>query len=168
MLTLPLSLIVAVSSNNVIGENNGLPWHLPRDLAYFKSVTLNCPIIMGRKTYESIGKSLPNRLNIVITRNPDYQLTDAIVVNSFNNAIKLAKQQQPNAREILIIGGASLFAKALPLVDKIYLNRILANIKGDTYLPKIDWSQWHLISTTHHAADETNAFPLDFEIYEKQ
>ncbi|PID65757.1 MAG: hypothetical protein CR977_00560 [Gammaproteobacteria bacterium] len=122
---------------------------------------------MGRKTYESIGKALPKRLNIVITRNADYQLPDAEVVHSLPAAIDLAKQRQPDAREIHIIGGAAIFAAAVPLVDKIYLNRVLAEIDGDTYLPTIDWSAWQLLDSQHHAADENNAYALDFQVYRR-
>ncbi len=161
------TLIVAASKNNVIGENNRLPWHLPRDLAYFKQVTTGHPIIMGRKTYESIGKALPNRLNIVITRNPAYQLTDAVVVHSLPEAIQVAKKMQPDTDEIHIIGGASIFAQAISLVDKIYLNRVLADFDGDTFLPPIDWSQWQLIDKTHHIADDKNAYAMDFEVYRR-
>ncbi len=162
-----VTLIVATSQNNVIGKDNQLPWHLPRDLAYFKQVTTGCPIIMGRKTYESIGKALPNRLNIVITRNPDYQLTDAVVVHSLTEAIATAKQTQPDSDEIHIIGGATIFEQAIgsEVVDKLYLNRVLADFDGDTYLTPIDWSQWQLTDTTHHEADEKNAYAMDFEVY---
>ncbi len=154
-----VTIIVATSQNNVIGKNNQLPWYLPRDLAYFKKVTTGCPIIMGRKTYESIGKALPNRLNIVITRNPTYQLTDAVVVT--------AKQTVTDINEIHIIGGATIFQQAIGggVVDKIYLNRVLADFEGDTYLPLIDWSKWQLINQAHHEADEKNVYAMDFEVY---
>lgn len=163
-----ITLIVAAARNGVIGKNNALPWHLPKDLAYFKRITLNSPIIMGRKTYESIGKALPKRLNIVVTRNPRYSLDDASVVNSLPQAIDYAKQHQPCAQEIHIIGGSSIFAEALPLVDKIYLNHVLADIEGDTYLPTIDWQNWRLIHSEHLPADEQNAHALDCNIYERK
>ncbi len=163
-----VTIIVATSQNNVIGKDNQLPWHLPRDLAYFKQVTTGCPIIMGRKTYESIGKALPHRLNIVITRNSNYQLTDAVVVHSLTEAIDTAKQTQPDSDEFHIIGGATIFQQAIGsgVVDKIYLNRVLADFDGDTYLPPIDWSQWQLTDSTHHEADEKNAYAMDFEVYQ--
>lgn len=163
-----LTLIVAVASNDVIGKDNQLPWHLPRDLAYFKQVTTGCPIIMGRKTYESIGKALPNRLNIVITRNTDYRLSDALVVNCLEEAIVKAEDNVGSNDEIHIIGGASIFYEALPLVDKIYLNRVLSDIDGDTFLPKIDWQAWQLTQSAYHAADAKNAYAMRFEIYEKR
>ncbi len=164
------TIIVAASSNNVIGKNNQLPWHLPRDLAYFKQVTTGKPIIMGRKTYESIGKALPNRLNIVITRNPTYQLSDAVVVHSLEEAITTAKEKQPETDEIHIIGGATIFKEAIGngIIDKIYLNRVLADFDGDTYLPQIDWSEWQLLNKTHYEADGKNAYAMDFEVYQRK
>lgn len=162
-----ITLIVAAAQNDVIGKNNQLPWHLPRDLAYFKQITTGYPIIMGRKTYESIGKALPNRLNIVITRNPDYSLTDARIAHSLSEAIETAKTEQPDAREIHIIGGASIFAEAIALVDKIYLNRVLADFDGDTVLPPIDWQAWQLVDRVHHVADEKNTYAMDFEVYQR-
>ncbi len=166
----PITLIVATSQNGVIGKDNALPWHLPRDLQYFKRITTGCPIIMGRKTYESIGKALPNRLNIVISRNPQLTLNDAEVAHDLDCAIALAHSQQSSAREIHIIGGATLFAQALQqgLVDKLYINRVLADMDGDTFFPEIDWAQWKRVSCTHHEADEKNAYALDFEVYNKQ
>lgn len=162
-----VTIIVATSQNNVIGKNNQLPWHLPRDLAYFKQVTIGCPIIMGRKTYESIGRALPHRLNIVITRNTNHHLTDAVVVHSLEEAIATAKQTVTDINEIHIIGGATIFQQAIGggVVDKIYLNRVLADFEGDTYLPLIDWSKWQLINQAHHEADEKNVYAMDFEVY---
>lgn len=163
-----VTLVVAAAQNGVIGKNNDLPWHLPRDLKYFKAITTGCPIIMGRKTYESIGKALPNRLNIVITRNADYTLADAEVTDSLEAAITLAQQQQPDAREIHVIGGATIFTAALPLLDKLYLNRVLADIDGDTYLPSIDWSVWRLINSEQYPADDKNSYALDFQVYTRR
>lgn len=163
-----LTLIVAAAANHVIGKDNQLPWHLPRDLAYFKHITTGCPIIMGRKTYESIGKALPNRLNVVITRNADYQLDDAHVVHSLGAAIHVAKQADSRNGEIHVIGGATIFEAALPLVDKIYLNRVLADFDGDTFLPQVDWQQWQLTHSEDHAADDKNAHAMRFEVYEKR
>lgn len=162
-----ITVVVAASQNDVIGRDNALPWHLPRDLAYFKQVTTGCPIIMGRKTYESIGKALPNRLNIVISRNADYILPDASVVHSLDEAIELAKTQQPDAKATHIIGGGSIFAEALNKIDKLYLNRVLIDIEGDTFLPAIDWQQWRLVSSERHDADEKNRYALEFNVYER-
>lgn len=165
----PITLIVAASQNNVIGKDNQLPWHLPRDLQYFKRITTGCPIIMGRKTYESIGKALPNRLNIVVTHNSDYQLGDADVAHNLQHAIDVAKRQQPDARAIHIIGGATLFKQALSqsVVDTLYLNRVLAEVDGDTFLPNIDWSQWELQHKETHTADEKNIYDMEFCTYSK-
>lgn len=162
-----LTLIVAVSDNQVIGLSNQLPWHLPRDLAYFKQVTLGCPVIMGRKTYESIGKALPKRSNLVITHNRDYHLDDALVVNSLAEAIEKAKTLPSRNGEVHIIGGATLFEKALLLVDKIYLNRVRATIEGDTFFPAINPALWRLTEQTHHPADLNNIYALDFQVFEK-
>lgn len=161
----PLTLIVAAAQNDVIGQDNALPWHLPRDLLYFKSVTIDCPIIMGRKTYESIGKALPRRLNIVVTRNRNYCLTDAKLAHSLTEAVAVASSKQPDAKAIHIIGGATLFEESIHLVDKIYLNRVLATVEGDTFLPTVDWSAWQLLSQNHYAADENNAYAVDVEVY---
>lgn len=164
---IPITLIVACAQNGVIGKNNQLPWHLPRDLAYFKRITTGCPIIMGRKTYESIGKALPNRLNVVVSRNPNYHPRDAFVASDVSIAIATAIEQQPDANEIHVIGGARIFAEALSLINKIYFNRVLADIDGDTYLPAIDWSVWKKVHSEHHTADNKNSYAMDFEIYEK-
>lgn len=162
-----LTLIVAVSDNQVIGRANQLPWHLPRDLAYFKQVTLGCPVIMGRKTYESIGKALPERTNIIITRNHDYQLTDAFVTHTLKKAIEKAQTSPSRSGETHIIGGATLFKEALTFVDKIYLNRIRTTVEGDTYFPEIDPNLWRLSESTHHPADSSNAYAMDFQVLEK-
>lgn len=165
---IPVTLVVAAGKNGVIGKNNRLPWHLPRDLAYFKQVTMGCPIIMGRKTYESIGKALPGRLNIVVSRNTSYHLPDGLLVNSLPVAITQAKQQQPAAQAIHIIGGATLFEQGLKLANRLYLNRVLACFDGDTYLPHVDWQQWQRLSRVHYVADKQNAYAMDFEIYQKK
>lgn len=162
-MTKVLSLIVAASENEVIGVNNQLPWYLPKDLAYFKKITTGNSIIMGRKTYESIGKALPNRQNIVITRQTDYQLVDAEVVNNLQDAVQIA-----HSTEVFIIGGAEIFNQSLALADKIYLNRILANFEGDTWLPKINWEKWQNISKTQSLADEKNAYGICFEVYQRK
>ncbi|PID63105.1 MAG: dihydrofolate reductase [Gammaproteobacteria bacterium] len=164
---IPISLIVAASQNDVIGKDNGLPWHLPRDLRYFKDTTIDCPVIMGRKTYESIGRALPNRYNIVVTRGDDL-FSDADCVSSIEDGIDIARQQN-NVREVFIIGGASIFEQALnkAMADKIYLNRVLADIAGDTLLPDINWTRWELQSSETHEADAENPYGLRFETYRR-
>jgi dihydrofolate reductase len=141
-----LSLIVAAANNNVIGRNNELPWHLPQDLKYFKSVTLGKPVIMGRKTFESIGKPLPGRTNIVITRQSDWQHAGVLVASSVKDAVALAENFRnelgQTAEEIMVIGGAEIYRSALPLADKVYLTRIDADVIGDAWFPALSETDW--------------------------
>ena len=136
-----ISIIAAVSDNNVIGKNNKLPWHLPEDLKRFKEVTSGHTVIMGRKTYESIGRPLPNRVNIVITRNKDFKPKGVKVVHSIEEALSLASEA--GETETFIIGGAEIYKQALPLANKIYLTRINKNYKGDAYFPELgkEWKE---------------------------
>lgn len=153
-----LSLIVAAANNNVIGRNNELPWHLPQDLKYFKSVTLGKPVIMGRKTFESIGKPLPGRTNIVITRQSDWQHAGVLVASSVEDALGLAENfrnelGQP-AEEIMVIGGAEIYRSALPIASRVYLTRIDANIDGDAHFPALA-DEWRLVSEMPGEASAT-------------
>jgi dihydrofolate reductase len=148
-----LSLIVAVAQNGVIGHNNQLIWHLPNDLKQFKRLTTGHCIIMGRKTFESIGKPLPNRTSIIISRNSDFQVEGCITVSSLENAILAAKQIENE--EAFVIGGAEIYRLALPIIDKIYLTEVHHAFKGDTFFPTIDKTIW---KETHRE---------DFEIDEK-
>lgn len=146
-----LSLIVATANNNAIGRNNELPWHLPQDLKYFKSVTLGKPVIMGRKTFESIGKPLPGRTNIVVTRQKDWKFAGVLVAKSVEEALEIGQQfrnEQDNlAEEIMVIGGAEIYRHALPIADRVYLTRIDANVDGaDAYFPELPAKQWKLAS----------------------
>lgn len=141
-----LSLIAAAANNNVIGRNNELPWHLPQDLKYFKSVTLGKPVIMGRKTFESIGKPLPGRTNIVITRQANWQHAGVLVASSVQDALALAENFRnelgQTADEVMVIGGAEIYRCALPLADKIYLTRIDEDIVGDAWFPQLSDEDW--------------------------
>jgi dihydrofolate reductase len=132
-----ISLIVAMAHNRVIGKDNGMPWHLPADLKHFKAVTLGKPVIMGRKTFESIGKALPKRRNLVVSRNPDYQAPGCEVIHSLEAALALVK----DVPEVCIIGGAQLFEEALPQADRLYLTFIDLHVEGDTFFP--DWNTIH-------------------------
>jgi dihydrofolate reductase len=143
-----LSLIVARASNGVIGKDNQLPWHLPADLKYFKAVTMGKPIVMGRKTFQSIGRPLPGRQNIVVTRNPDFDSNGITVVHSVEAAIAAANQ----AAEIMLIGGTELYKLSLPLVDRIYLTEIHQDFDGDAHFPLLN-SQWQEISREDHVSD---------------
>lgn len=141
-----LSLIAAAANNNVIGRNNELPWHLPQDLKYFKSVTLGKPVIMGRKTFESIGKPLPGRTNIVITRQSDWQHAGVLVASSVQDALELAENFRnelgQTADEVMVIGGAEIYRCALPLANKVYLTRIDEDIVGDAWFPQLPDADW--------------------------
>ena len=133
-----LSLIVAASRNGVIGAGNKLPWHLPADLKRFKQLTMGHPILMGRKTFESIGKPLPGRTNIVITRQEGFQACGATVAHSLEEALQICEGQE----EVFVIGGAEIYKQALPLADRIYLTRVDADFEGDTFLPALDPARW--------------------------
>jgi len=161
-----ISQIVAASLNNVIGKNNALPWKMPTDMAYFKNTTWGHHIITGRKNYEAEGKALPGRVNIILTRNPEYKIPDGIVLQRFDDAISIAAQV--DEEELFVVGGAEIYKLAMPFTDRIYLTRIHAVIDGDTFYPEPDWSEWNEISKESHPKDEQNPFDFDFIVYEKK
>ena len=158
------SLVIAQAANRVIGRDNRMPWHLPADLAHFKRVTMGRPVIMGRKTWESIGRALPGRLNIVITRSAGYAAAGATVVGSLEDAYRAAG----NVDEVFIIGGGQIYAEAMAAADRIYLTEIATAVEGDTYFPAFDRSQWRESLMGEHAPDEKNAHPLRFLLLERQ
>ena len=160
-----ISQIVAVSLNNVIGKDDGLPWHMPTDMAYFKNTTWGHHIVTGRRNYEAEGKALPDRVNIVLTRNPDYQVSDGIVVNELEDAIEIARKAGEN--ELFIVGGAEIYNLAMPVTQRIYLTRIHAQIEGDTFYPKLDMNIWKEVSIDRRRADKKNPYDYDFIIYER-
>lgn len=147
-LSLPIALIVAAADNDVIGRNNALPWDLPADLAHFKRLTMGKPILMGRKTFESIGRPLPGRSNIVITRDPQYTAAGVQVVHSVDEALSLAEDIAliDGAEELMVIGGAEIYRLAMPAATRLYLTRVHAQPQGDAFLPSIDWSLWDEVS----------------------
>ncbi|MBA2500392.1 MAG: dihydrofolate reductase [Chitinophagaceae bacterium] len=161
-----ISIIVAASENNVIGKDNRLPWHLPADLKYFKNTTWALPIIMGRRTFESIGKPLPGRHNIIITRNREYKADSVTVVSSVEDAIKAAEAGAVN--ELFIIGGAELFNTTLEMANKVYLTRVHTIIDGDVFFPSLREDQWKQITEKNTDADEKNEYPLSFQIWERR
>lgn len=163
----PLAVMVAAAENDVIGSNNGLPWHLPADLRHFKRTTLGKPVVMGRKTFESIGRPLPGRANIVISRDPGYPAQGVRLVASLDAALRLAGQvaELDGAAEAVVIGGAAIYALALPRADRLYLTRIHATVVGDTLLPPIDWRQWREISRERHPAGDGNDHDYSFLVY---
>ncbi|MDP8034374.1 type 3 dihydrofolate reductase [Pasteurella atlantica] len=159
-----ISLIVARTKNNVIGKNNQMPWHLPVDLAWFKKNTINKPVIMGRKTYESIGRLLPNRPNIILSRS-DFEVEGAWYASSLEQGLQIASELA-NVEEVMIIGGGELFKQALPLADRLYLTEIQAEIEGDTFF-EFDQSKWQLKQETLSEIDEKNNYSCRFMVLEK-
>lgn len=161
-----ISLLVAASQNNVIGKESKLPWHLPDDLKYFKNLTWGMPILMGRKTFESIGKALPGRKSIVITRNKAWQHEGVEVVHSIEEAV--SKAGAFGVKEIFVIGGAEIFKTALHEADKIYLTRIHHSFDGDVYFPEIEANEWHLTSSRFCEKDEKNSYDHTFQIWDRK
>ena len=159
-----LSIIVAMAKNRVIGVNNALPWHLPADLKHFKALTMGHHIVMGRKTYDSIGKPLPGRTSVVVTRNAKHTARDVVVVHSFEAAITACGDDQ----EIFVIGGAELYRQAIKLADRIYLTEIDADIPGDTHFAEFDDKLWRETERVSHASDEKNLYPYHFVIYDRR
>lgn len=153
-----VAIIAALANQQVIGYQNQLPWHLPADLRHFKQLTLKKPIIMGRKTFESIGKPLPERTNIIISRNPAYQASGCLVAHSLAEALKLAN----TAEEVMVIGGTTIFEQALPLAQTLYLTYIHADIKGDVFFPPWNADDWQTIHTQYFNADEKNVYNYSF------
>ena len=162
-----LAIICAMSLNRVIGRHNQLPWHLPADLQFFKRTTLGKPIIMGRKTYESIGRPLPGRTNIVITRQQHLNYQGVHLATSLPMAIEKAQRaaSAEDKNEFFVIGGADIYEQALPLAQQLYITQIQAYIDGDAYFPEWDKSAWRLESSEHYPADAANAYALEFQHY---
>lgn len=160
-----VSMIVAMSQNRVIGKNNQLPWHLPADLKHFKHLTMGHPIIMGRKTYESIGKPLPGRDNIILTHDTNFEAPGCIVVTSIDEAIESADLEEQ--KEIFIIGGAGIYQQLLARTERIYLTLVHHHFDGDTFFPELDKKTWLEKQSVNHLADEANVYPYSFLIYEK-
>lgn len=160
-----ISLIAAMDKNRVIGTDDGkLPWHLPADLKRFKSLTLGKPVIMGRKTFESIGKPLPERLNIVITRNKNYDAPGCVVVHSANDALQVAG----DVPEVMVIGGAEVFTEFLPLAKRLYLTLIDGIFAGIAYFPQWDSEKWCEVSREAHEPDEKNVYGYAFLVLERR
>lgn len=158
-----VSVIAALARNGVIGIENRLPWRLPEDLAHFKALTLNHPILMGRKTFESLGRPLPGRTNIVITRNPDYCRNGCLVADSIAAAIALCR----DADELFFIGGAELYAQAIPLADRLYLTEVDIDAEGDAWFPVYDKSAFREVSRESHKGAKGDTLGFDFVIYER-
>jgi dihydrofolate reductase len=157
-----ISLIVAASVNGVIGRAGGLPWHLPEDFAWFKRVTMGKPVLMGRRTWESIGRVLPGRQNIVLTRRPGYRVEGADVCASIEDAVACAGRVE----ELMVIGGGELYRAMLPRADRIYLTRVDCEIDGDTFFPE-PGEDWEMSVIEQRGADERHEHPFEFRLYEK-
>lgn len=160
-----LAVIIAIAENQVIGKGDQLPWHLSADLKRFKTITMGHPMIMGRKTHESIGKVLPGRLSIIVTHNKNYTVEGAVVVHSIEEAIAIA--QQHDTKEAFVIGGAAIIKEGLKYCNKIYLTKVLAKVEGDVYLDLKLSDEWEVVKEEHLAADEKNEYPVTFLDLEK-
>jgi dihydrofolate reductase len=159
-----VTLIVAVADNGVIGRDNALPWHLPEDLKRFKRITMGKPIVMGRKTFESIGRPLPGRQNIVVTRDANYRRDGVTVVHSVEAAVAAAGA----AEEVMVIGGADLFRLFLPKARRVHLTRVHGDVAGDVHWSPLDAAQWHRVAAEEHPADERHSHSMTFELWEKR
>ncbi len=158
-----ISIIAALAENRVIGVNNTLPWRLPNDLKHFRRLTTGHAIIMGRRNHESIGKPLPERTNIVITRNHDYRAPGCLVAHSLDEALKMADDDA----EVFVIGGAEIYRAALARADRLYLTRVHAEVQGDTFFPEFDRNEWRESACERHAADERHAYAYSFVVLER-
>jgi len=160
-----ISMIAAMTEDRVIGIKNTLPWKLPNDMKWFRQHTLGKPIIMGRKTYESFGaKALPQRTNIIITRDESYQASDSIVVHSIEDAINAAG----DVDEVMIIGGASFYEQMLPKADRLYLTFVHAKLDGDAWFPEIDHQNWNKVEQIKHKADDKNRYAHSFVVLDRK
>ena len=158
-----ISIVVAASTNNVIGRGGALPWRISEDLKHFKSLTLGHPIIMGRLTWESIGRPLPGRQNIVISTRKDFQAEGCSVVSSPAEALRAAG----DANEVMVIGGGQIYELFMPVTDRIYLTRVDAEIEGDTLFPTLDPDEWRVIDVDNHAAGEGREYSFSFQTLER-
>ena len=159
-----ISLVVAASRNDVIGREGELPWRLPDDLRHFKRLTTGKAVIMGRRTFESIGRPLPERRNIVMTRDEELAAEGCEMASSLTEAMDLVK----GADEVMIIGGGQVYRDFLPLADRIYLTRVQAEVDGDTKFPEIDENLWRLVSSEHHEADDKHGYAFDFLVFDRR
>lgn len=162
-----VSLVAAASENNAIGRNNRLLWHLPNDMKFFKGVTWGMPVVMGRKTFESMsGKPLQGRLNIVITRQPDWHVGGVITVHSLDEAIAAASSA--DYKELFVIGGGEIYREAITKADKLYLTRVHTVIEGDAFFPVIDEQDWRLVKDERFETDQKHAYPYSFQLWERK
>jgi dihydrofolate reductase len=162
-----IHIIAAVAENGVIGRGRKLPWHLSDDLRRFKQLTMGHTIVMGRRTWESIGRALPGRRTVVVSRQAGYRVGDDVTVaKSLDDALRSAAARGDN--DVFIVGGAELYREALPRAERLYLTRVHAAVAGDACFPQFDSSAWRLVTSEHHAADAKNEHPFSFEVYERE
>ncbi|MDP4261925.1 MAG: dihydrofolate reductase [Bacteroidota bacterium] len=160
-----ISLVVAAAKNNVIGKDNKLLWCLPNDMKFFKNVTWGLPVVMGRKTFESLGKPLKGRKNIVITRQPGWDKEGTIAVKTFEDALFLVREM--DVKEMMVIGGGEIYKMVFEKAKRIYITRVNAEPEGDTYFPVIDPKSWKLVSSKDHEADEHHKYAYSFQVWER-
>jgi len=159
-----ISIIAAVSTNGVIGRDGDLPWRMPTDLKRFKRLTMGHHLVVGRKTWDEVGRPLPGRIMVVVTRDLSFEADDVIVAHSLRQAIEAAGDDD----EIFVAGGGEIYRQALPVADRMYLTRVHAYIEGDTTFPEFDESDWILVEREDHLADESNPYPFSFLVYQKE
>ena len=158
-----ISMIVAMAENRAIGKNNELLWHLPKDFQHFKSVTMGKPIVMGRKTFESIGKALPGRKNIVITRDSNFTAEGVVIVHSIAAALEASEEFD----DVMVIGGASFYEQMLPMTETLYLTVVHQDFEADVFFPEIKAEEWNVVERVKHEADEKHAYPYSFITYRR-
>lgn len=161
-----ISLIVAAAANQAIGKAGQLLWHLPKDLKFFKNTTWGMPVIMGRKTFESVNKPLPGRINIVITSNADWKAEGTQTASSLADALEQAKAT--NCKEIFVIGGGEIYNQALPLADTVYLTRVHAELEGDTFFPVLDENEWQMTSSDDFETDEKHVYSFSIQVWKQK
>lgn len=166
----PIALIAALARNGVIGRDNQLPWRLPGELKYFKTVTLGKPVVMGRKTFESLGKPLPGRTNIVITRDKHFTAAEIVIADSVESALQQADAiaQRDAVAEIMVIGGADIYRQTLALAQRLYLTEVQADVDGDAYFPSVDFAQWSLLRREAVPAPTPESFAYDLCVYQRK
>ena len=164
-----LAIIVAAARNGVIGRNNALPWYLPGDLQYFKRITMGKPVVMGRKTFESIGRPLPGRTNVVVSRDPHFSAEGIKTVHSLDEALELAADIAliDGVDELVVIGGEQIYLEALPRARRLYLTEVHADVEGDARLPSVRWEEWREVSRERHSAQGANPYDYSFVVFER-
>ena len=161
-----ISLVVAAAQNDAIGKDGKIPWHLPNDMKHFKNITWGMPVIMGRKTFESLGKPLAGRKNIAITRQPEWKAEGVVIVKNLEDALFVAKQT--DAKEVFVIGGGEIYRLAFEKTKRIYLTSVKAETEGDTFFPELNPDEWYLVSEDNHEADDKHKYAYSFQVWEKK